>query len=106
MKSRNQILKETGHFIIELIIVFIGVYLAFLLSEHRLDSEIQNRRKQMRLALSQEIGVFINSTDTITPFLDSLLTQWQNKYKAGKDLFLYIYSLPVLIFPREGCGRL
>ncbi len=101
MKSRNQILKEAGHFIIELIIVFIGVYLAFLLSEHRSDSEIQNRRKQMRSALSQEIGVFINSTDTITPFLDSLLTQWQNKYKAGeRPIPLYLQFTGVDLPPR------
>jgi len=101
MKSKDQIVKGGVHFLIELIIVFIGVYLAFLLNEYRADNETQNRRQQMRSALFQEIGIFISSTDAITPFLDSLLTQWQNKYIAGeRPIPLYLQFTGVDLPPR------
>jgi hypothetical protein len=51
-----------GRLLLELVVVFIGVYAAFALAEHQVARESAERRHQLQLALMREIEDITNNT--------------------------------------------
>jgi hypothetical protein len=47
---------HAGRLAVELVVVFIGLYAAFAVSEYQADREAEERREQLRLALVREIA--------------------------------------------------
>lgn len=82
--SRQQILKGARYLVVELFIVFVGVYLAFQLNEYRAEREAAERRRQLRTALAQEIDVFLLGADQLLPQLDARYADWRRRYEAGE----------------------
>lgn len=71
--------------LLELVVVFVGVYLAFLFNEYRAESEQASHREHLRAALASEIEVFIRDAEPMLSFLDTLLAQWDHAYDVGEQ---------------------
>ena len=100
--SREKLLRGAGRLLLELVVVFIGVYLAFMLNEHRAEREQENRRQQLRTALASEIGVFANGADRIAPEFDSLYVRWRRRFEAGEQPTPIHYQLSGISLPPRG----
>lgn len=81
--SRRTLARGIVRLLLELVIVFVGVYLAFLFNEYRANAEQASRQGQLREALASEIDVFIQGADRMLPVLDSLVDRWDSAYAAG-----------------------
>jgi hypothetical protein len=75
--------RGLARLLLELIIVFAGVYLAFLFNGYQASRQRAVRRAQLRAALASEIDVFSQSADRFAPILDSLQARWDSAYTAG-----------------------
>lgn len=82
--SRKQLTKAARYLLVELLIVFVGVYLAFQLHEYKAERETNQRRQQLREALAQEIDVFLLGADQLIPQLDAMYADWRQRYDAGE----------------------
>jgi hypothetical protein len=69
--------------LLELVIVFVGVYLAFLFNEYQADRQERAHRTELRAALASEIDVFSRSAGRFASHLDSLQARWDSAYTAG-----------------------
>lgn len=81
--GRGRFAGVLGRLLLELVIVFVGVYLAFLVNEYGTRREQEARRAQLRAALASEISVFIEGATPLVPALDSLFAGWDSAYAAG-----------------------
>lgn len=81
--GRDNFARVSGRLLLELVIVFVGVYLAFLFNEYRENREQDARRTQLREALASEIEVFIRGADPLSAVLDRMLARWDSAYQAG-----------------------
>ncbi len=82
--SAKKIVEGARHLLVELLIVFIGVYLAFELNEYSHQRETDQRRQQFLAALTQEIGDFSRGANQVIPRLDKLITEWRRAYESEK----------------------
>lgn len=99
--GKNTIVQKMQYLMVELFIVFIGVYLAFQLNDYRSERETNQRRHQIQEALGQEINIFILGADQTYPYLESLYQDWRTKYEAGeKPVPLYFQIGGVDLPPR------
>lgn len=67
----------------ELIVVFVGVYGAFALSNYGAEREASERRQQMQAALVQEIEGIIANTGNAAREVRSMLAAFDSAYAAG-----------------------
>jgi hypothetical protein len=82
--SKKQALRGARYLFAELLIVFVGVYLAFQLNEYSSGREANQRREQLQQALAQEIDIFLLGADRFLPHLDTLYSDWRRRYDAGE----------------------
>lgn len=82
--STKEIVEGTRYLLVELLIVFVGVYLAFQLNEYSSQRETNQRREQLRVALGQEIDVFLLGANQLIPRLDTLYKEWRRRYDEGE----------------------
>ena len=78
------IIEGARYLLVELLIVFVGVYLAFQLNQYSSERETNQRRQQLRVALAQEIDVFLLGANQLLPRLDTLYKHWRRSYDSGK----------------------
>ncbi|MBD3337057.1 MAG: hypothetical protein GF355_16200 [Candidatus Eisenbacteria bacterium] len=69
---------------IELIIVFVGVYAAFALSEHQQQQRAQEHREQIRQALVREIESITVRTGRAAVEIPRLIAQFDSSMAAGE----------------------
>lgn len=100
--SREKLVRGAGRLLLELLVVFIGVYLAFLLSEHRAERERDARRDQLQAALASEIAFFTEGADRIAPAFDSLYVDWQAGFEAGEQPPPLWFQLTGVSMPPRG----
>lgn len=93
--GRESLGRSLGKLLVELVIVFVGVYLAFLFNEYQANRQERAHRTELRAALASEIEVFSRNADRFASHLDSLQARWDSAYTAG--------ARPVpLMVPSEG----
>jgi hypothetical protein len=81
--GRESLGRSLGKLLLELVVVFVGVYLAFLFNEYQAGRQEQVHRAELRAALASEIEVFSRSADRFASRLDSLQAGWDSAYTAG-----------------------
>jgi hypothetical protein len=72
-----------GWLLVELVIVFVGVYAAFVLDDHRDQRRIERKRRQVYAALLQEFRSHAASLDTVVLVLDTMATGFADDHEAG-----------------------
>jgi hypothetical protein len=82
--STKQVLGGVRYLFVELLIVFVGVYLAFQLNEYSVEREVNQRRQQLIEALAREIDVFLQGAHQLIPHVDQQYADWRQRYDAGK----------------------
>ncbi len=68
----------------ELVIVFVGVYAAFALSEYQRERELDVRRNQLRLALIEEIEDITYNTRSVSFQAAQMREQYDSLHAAGE----------------------
>jgi hypothetical protein len=81
--GRESLGRGFSKVLVELVIVFVGVYLAFLFNEYQADRQERAHRTELRAALASEIDVFSRSAGRFASHLDSLRARWDSAYTAG-----------------------
>lgn len=81
--GRESLGKGLAKLLLELVVVFVGVYLAFLFNEYQANRQERTHRTELRAALASEIDVFARHADRFASTLDSLQVQWDSAYTAG-----------------------
>jgi len=82
---------------LELVVVFIGVYAAFALSQHEARKEAQERRRQLQDALVREIRDLTNNTRRVAQQLPLQLAQFDSAMRAGSRPPLIPWTEPVRV---------
>lgn len=84
----QELLKEKRFFVLklafELVVIFLGVYLAFLMDDYRESKAKEERRTQISKALYEEIDYFVKGAEKNVPLMASALKTWQDQYESGK----------------------
>ena len=92
--NREKIINKLSSLVLELIIVFVGVYAAFLLDDFKTQKRNEKRRNQIYQSLYEEIFQGSSSMNTSFGMLDSLVfTPYLTSYDKGlmptlKPLFI------------------
>lgn len=68
---------------LELVIVFVGVYAAFALSEYEATRDAAERREQLQAALVREIGDITSNTRRVADQLPPVLARFDSALAAG-----------------------
>lgn len=76
-------LKSIGKYFIELLIVFLGVYGAFLLNEYNIEKQNSIKREQISEGLIKEITNIISRTDRVSKQIPALLNYYDSLITAG-----------------------
>ena len=82
MKEKTKF-NSLGKYFIELIIVFFGVYGAFLLNEYNLESQNQIKREQISEGLIKEITDVVNRTDRVSKILPQIINYYDSLIAVG-----------------------
>ncbi len=69
--------------VIELVVVFVGVYAAFVLDDYREQGRVETKKAQVHAALLEEFESHEAALDTIMPFLETLVTEFEDGHEAG-----------------------
>ncbi len=69
--------------LLELIIVFLGVYFAFLFNEYTSSLEHKKSKIQLLQGMNTEIEYFIGGAEKREPEMQGKFTEWQQSVKAG-----------------------
>lgn len=72
-----------GRLALELLVVFIGVYAAFAISEYQSRREVDERREQLQAALVNEIRDIVSSTRPVATYLPVQLARFDSAVAAG-----------------------
>ncbi|MGH7503939.1 MAG: hypothetical protein ACREL7_19590 [Longimicrobiales bacterium] len=83
--------------VLELAVVFIGVYAAFALSEYQSRKEAEARRQQIQEALVREIRDITSNTRRVATSLPAQLTQFDSAVAAGARPPLQPWIEPVRV---------
>ena len=67
----------------ELVVVFVGVYAAFAVSEHQARREADQRRTQIRAALMEEIHEVVLNTRRVSQSMPGVLAAYDSAIAAG-----------------------
>lgn len=79
---RQRSVRTIGRFAVELLVVFVGVYAAFALSEHQRQRVAEVRREQLELALVHEIQGVIENTGRVAASIPSSLENFDSLVAA------------------------
>ncbi len=94
MRLSNYLDKKTvTRLVLEMIVIFIGVYLAFLMENYRENQADDAKRVRICRALYEEIDIYIRGSKNQIAFLSSAMANWDRQYKAGErpdPIYLYI----------------
>ena len=83
--------------VLELVVVFIGVYAAFALSQHETRKEADERRRQLQDALVREIQDLTSNTRRVALQLPPALAQFKSAVKDGQRPPLNPWLEPVRV---------
>jgi hypothetical protein len=84
---------------LELVVVFIGVYAAFALSQYQAKREAEERRRQLQDALVREIKDIASNTGYLARQLPTQLAQFDSAVRAGRRPPLQPWIEPVRVQP-------
>lgn len=82
-KDDAHVLRWAVPLVIELVVVFVGVYAAFALSQYEVRKEAVERRHQLRDALVREIEDLTSTTRRVAEELPLRLQQFDSARRAG-----------------------
>jgi hypothetical protein len=81
--AQRAILSQLGHWTAELVLVFLGVYAAFWLSNYQQHRQEGKRRDQMLAALEEEMKEGVASTKTNRAEIDRQTDEFRRALDAG-----------------------
>ncbi len=73
MAERNKAWREAGRLVLELLVVFVGVYAAFALNTWREDRRDEEQQRQITAMIAQHIAGVSQELALVQPQVDSLL---------------------------------
>ena len=88
-----------GRLALELLVVFVGVYTAFALSEYQTRRQSETRRRQLETALLSEIQGITTSTRRVATSLPADLARFDSAVAAGDRPALEPWIEPVRVQP-------
>lgn len=68
---------------LELLIVFLGVYLAFLFNAHAEHTAMRNRKIQLLRGLNTEVDFFLRGAMRRSPLMQESFAEWKGKMAEG-----------------------
>ena len=68
----------------ELLVVFLGVYAAFLLDDYRMRQRAEAQRERIREGLYEHVAVINSELGNAAPYVDSLLTEFEQAVGRGE----------------------
>lgn len=80
---RRGVARVVRWFVIELIVVFVGVYAAFVLDDHREQRRVAIKKAQVRAALLERFASDERFLDTMGTFLEDFVTRFATEHEAG-----------------------
>ncbi|MCK4420364.1 hypothetical protein KAW48_01105 [candidate division WOR-3 bacterium] len=83
-KEQNNYRGKSVWLIAELLVVFIGVYAAFIFDSYRTNKQNEYRKQQIYTALKEEFTFTSEGMKQAVPLLDSIVTKLKNEYEEGK----------------------
>jgi hypothetical protein len=92
--TKQNILRGASKLFFELIIVFCGVLLAFIVSNWNIKNAQQHRFEKTLKVLQREISDFITYSPFPIQAMEDSLRQYQEKYAAGEKPFPPFYREP------------
>jgi hypothetical protein len=81
--EQNRGVRTLARVAVELLVVFVGVYAAFALSEQQRQHVGQERRAQLQLALGHEIQDIIGNTGRVAEWIPPMLIRFDSLVAAG-----------------------
>jgi hypothetical protein len=85
--------------VLELVVVFVGVYAAFALSELQSRREVDERRQQLQAALVSEIRDIVSNTRPVATYLPTHLARFDSAVAAGARPGLDPWIEPIRLQP-------
>jgi hypothetical protein len=82
---------------LELVVVFIGVYAAFALSQHEASKQVDERRRQLQEALVREIKDLTSNTRRVARQVPAELAQFDSAVRSGRRPPLVPWMEPVRV---------
>lgn len=81
--ARRSVGKGLGWLLVELIVVFVGVYAAFVLDDYREQKRVETKKSQVYAALLEEFGAHAAALDTIASYVDGFAADFRSEHDAG-----------------------
>ncbi|OVE79708.1 hypothetical protein BVY01_01665 [bacterium I07] len=76
--------SQTARLFLELLMVFLGVYLAFLFSAHSEKMKAKSSQVQLLRGLNQEVDYFLKGATRRSPVMNEALSKWNRGLENGK----------------------
>jgi hypothetical protein len=83
-RSERAARRYGSRLLIELLVVFFGVFLGLLANDMAQRREQAKRNEQVYRGLAREISVFVNAVPGVIAYADSLMSDWNLRYAAGE----------------------
>jgi hypothetical protein len=88
--------------VIELLVVFVGVFLGLLANDMAQRRDQARRNEQVYRGLAREISVFVNAVPGVIAFADSLMDDWHRRHAAGERPVPMAFRLEGIDAPPRG----
>jgi hypothetical protein len=88
--------------VIELLVVFVGVFLGLLANDMAQRRDQARRNEQVYRGLTREISVFVNAVPGVISYADSLGNDWHLRHEAGERPPPVAFRLEGIDAPRRG----
>lgn len=85
--------------VFELVVIFLGVYLAFLMDDYRENKVKDERRSQISKALHEEIDYCLKGAEKNMPYLSSAFQRWLDQYESGKKPIPFTFNTTGIDLP-------
>lgn len=82
--DRTVFWKAIIRLLLDLAVVFIGVYLAFLLTTYQKEREARSQQQQLFCAATQELTDFVAVAEEVVPAISEMNETWLESYEAGE----------------------
>ncbi len=93
------ILGLLGKLLAEFVIVFLGVYIAFLFTEHRENRQKEIKKNQICIALAEEMKMIALQCDETSVNVNKMVKKYKESLEAGKFLPFMPFTEPVHFTP-------
>lgn len=97
--------KEKQFFVLklvfELVVIFLGVYLAFLMDDFRENKVKEERRARISKALYEEIDYCLKGFEKNMPHFASAFRNWLAQYESGKKPAPFTFIIGIDLPPRS-----